>query len=123
MRMPDEENDKLNLNIIEPLTPTDPLVTNYDGYNNSYCYKIKHKVFVHIGVKIDTENPVNAFILPEGYRPSSVIAAVGVGSSITNISALQAYPEGTIYIHSNYTYASIDFEFNIFNKKESEEKL
>lgn len=120
MKMPDEEiqnlkKDKLDASIIVPLIPTNPLVTNYAGYNNSYCYKVGHKVVVHIGIKIDTEDAVNAFILPERYRPHFTLAAVGIGSSVSNISALQVYSSGVIYIQSNYTYSNIDFEFDLFD--------
>lgn len=109
------KKDKLDEDIITILEPIHQAVTNYNGYGQSYFYKRGTKVHVHIGAKVDTTEFVNAFILPEGYRPRDVATAVGLGASTKTIATLQVYSSGGIHIYSENGYCCIDIEFDVFN--------
>jgi hypothetical protein len=65
MKMPDKFEEKLDTNIIIPITPNTVGISNHEGYGNSYYYKIGTRVHVHLGLKVEPKNLVDIIILPE----------------------------------------------------------
>lgn len=102
----------LDTSLIKPLVPTNNAVSNHTGYGNSYYYKIGTRVHVHLGLKIDTKESVNIFTLPAGYRPYSVINAIGFGSSGMTSCGATVNPNGTISVITQNGYGSVDLDFD-----------
>ena len=89
---------------------------NYSGYGNCYYYKKGSRVHIHIGIQGLTEDTSTTIaVLPAGYRPSSVILAIGFGSSWTEKATLLVTQNGELNIQSEGTYAMADVEYDAFS--------
>lgn len=107
-----------NINILKQtdikyFTPNN--ASNYEGYGNCYYYKIGSRVHLHVGVSISSTSDITIGILPEQYRPITVVCAVGVGSEMSNFSTMYVLQNGGICINSSHGYALIDVEYDTLN--------
>lgn len=107
-----------NINILKQtdikyFTPNN--ASNYEGYGNCYYYKIGSRVHLHVGVSISSTSDITIGILPEQYRPITVVCAVGVGSEMSNFSTMYVLKNGGICINSSHGYALIDVEYDTLN--------
>ena len=107
-----------NINILKQtdikyFTPNN--ASNYEGYGNCYYYKIGSRVHLHIGVSISSTSDITIGILPEQYRPITVVCNVGIGSDMSTFSTMQVNINGEINIRSSYGYALIDVEYDTLN--------
>lgn len=89
--------------------------SNYEGYGNSFYYKVGSRVHLHIGIKIENTANTQIYTLPEQYRPFVIAVAIGTGSSFTNLSTGQVDNQGRVYVNSQYGYANIDIEYDTLN--------
>lgn len=90
--------------------------SNYSGYGNCYYYKKGSRVHVHIGIQGLTEG-VNTTIsiLPSGYRPASLISAIGFGAGWSEKAVLLVTQNGELNVQSEGSYAMIDVEYDAFS--------
>ena len=90
--------------------------SNYSGYGNCYYYKKGSRVHIHIGIQGLTGG-VNTTIsiLPSGYRPSSLISAIGFGTSWSEKAVLLITQNGELNVQSEGSYAMIDVEYDAFS--------
>lgn len=90
--------------------------SNYSGYGNCYYYKKGSRVHVHIGIQGLTEG-VNTTIsiLPSGYRPASLISAIGFGTGWSEKAVLLVTQNGELNVQSEGSYAMIDVEYDAFS--------
>lgn len=90
--------------------------SNYSEYGNCYYYKKGSRVHIHIGIQGLTGG-VNTTIsiLPSGYRPSSIISAIGFGSSWSEKAVLLITQNGELNVQSEGSYAMIDVEYDAFS--------
>lgn len=107
-----------NINILKQtdikyFTPNN--ASNYEGYGNCYYYKIGSRVHLHVGVSISSTSDITIGILPEQYRPITVVCTVGIGSDMSTFSTMQVNKNGEINIRSSYGYALIDVEYDTLN--------
>lgn len=107
-----------NINILKQtdikyFTPNN--ASNYEGYGNCYYYKIGSRVHLHVGVTISSTSNITIGILPEQYRPITVVGTVGLGSDMSTFSTMQVSQNGGINISSSSGYALIDVEYDTLN--------
>lgn len=107
-----------NINILKQtdikyFTPNN--ASNYEGYGNCYYYKIGSRVHLHVGVSISSTSNTLIGILPEQYRPITVVSAVGLGLDMSTFSTMQVSQNGEINISSSHGYALIDVEYDTLN--------
>lgn len=90
--------------------------SNYSGYGNCYYYKKGSRVHIHIGIQGLTGG-VNTTIsiLPSGYRPSSLISAIGFGTGWSEKAVLLITQNGELNVQSEGSYAMIDVEYDAFS--------
>lgn len=112
--VPQCKKEYLDKSIIKNLDPIDANVSNYEGYGNTYCYKLGTKVHLHIGAKINTTSLVKCYKLPENYYPVSLIGAIGIANTLTNMSGIQIWENGEIQIETPNKYCLLDIEFDTF---------
>lgn len=108
----DETAVNLKTSIIHQVTPING--TNYDFYGNTYYYKIGSRVHVHIGINLTVNTNENIFTLPVGYRPYTIIGAVGLGSIINSTSGVQITSDGSVTVNTQSQYVLLDIEFDTF---------
>lgn len=89
--------------------------SNYEGYGNSFYYKVGSRVHLHIGIKIENTANTQIYTLPEKYRPFAIAVAIGTGSSFSNFASIQVDNQGKVYVNSQHGYANIDIEYDTLN--------
>lgn len=114
----ERKEEMKNINILKQtdikyFTPNN--ASNYEGYGNCYYYKIGSRVHLHVGVSISSTSNTLIGILPEQYRPITVVSAVGIASDMSTFSTMQVNKNGEINISSSHGYASIDVEYDTLN--------
>ena len=102
----------LKSSIIHQVTPTNG--TNHPYYGGTYYYKTGSRVHVHIGINLTTKNDTTIFTLPVGYRPYTIIGAVGLGTATNATSGVQILKNGNVVVNTQSSYALIDAEFDTF---------
>ena len=108
----DETTVNLKTSIIHQVTPNG--ATNYAFYGGTFYYKNGSRVHVHIGIKLTSNTTTNIFTLPVGYRPYTIIGAVGLGEDINSTSGVQVTLDGSVKVNTQDFYALIDIEFDTF---------
>lgn len=108
-----DQNLKLTQSNIISITPL--VGSNYEAYGNCYYYKVGTRVHVHLGLSDLTPNDANVvFKLPEGFRPLTLVTAVGVGQGLDENVSIQLSLYGDITVYTKSIYALFDFEFDAF---------
>lgn len=114
----ERKEEMKNINILKQtdikyFTPNN--CNNYAGYGGCYYYKVGSRVHLHVGVSISSTSNITIGILPEQYRPITVVCTVGIGSDMYTFSTMQVSENGGINISSSSGYALIDVEYDTLN--------